>query len=342
MMKKVISLILALTFIFALTGCSKVNKDRIKYNLKLEKFVKLCEYNGIKIDTKGDEYKKTYDDMIAADIKNYDLYVKVTEGTLKDGDVANIDFEGKLNGVAFEGGTSKGYDLELGSNSFIDGFEEKLVGVKIGSTVDLDLKFPENYGNEELNGKDVVFTVKVNYVKTEEGLKPETFYKEVGCESVEEYYETVKERTINNILLTKVLTDSKVNKYPKNEKELVTAQGIKSFEANLQQYYGSSVTLKDYLTANGQTEEEFNEYVETNYTEPLMQEEMVIYAIFDDAGMTIDKEALVKKTKEIVASYNSDKVTEKTLKETYGEDYFEYMYIQEKVVEYLTKNAKIS
>lgn len=342
MMKKVISLILVLTFIFAFTGCTKANKGRVKYNLKLEKFVELCEYNGIKIDTKGEEYKKTYDNTIAADVKNYDLYAKVTEGKLKKGDVANIDYTGKINGVAFEGGTAKGYDLELGSNSFIDGFEEKLVGVQIGSTVNLDLKFPDNYGKEELNGKDVVFTVKVNYVKTEEALKPEVFYKDMGCESVEKYYETVKERTINNILMTKVLTGSKVNKYPADEKKLVTAQGIKSFEANLQQYYGSSVTLKNYLVSNGQTEEEFNEYVVTNYTEPLMQEEMVIYAIFDDAGMAIDKEALTKKTKEIVASYNSDKVTEKILKETYGEDYFEFIYIQEKVIELLTKNAKIS
>lgn len=342
MMKKVISLILALTFIFALTGCTKKDMGRIKYNLKLSKYVELCDYIGIEIDTNGDEYLETYADMMAADVENYSLYVKITEGALEEGDNANIDFVGKLDGVEFDGGSSEGYQLELGSGTFIDGFEDKLIGVKIGSTVDLDLTFPEDYGNEELNGKDVVFTVTVNYVLTDEARTPEDYYKDVGCESVEEYYETVKERAINNILMTKVLTDSTVNKYPEAEKTSITEQGINMFVTNLQSYYGSSITLEYYLTANGQTEEEFNEYVVSNYTEPVMQEEMVIYAIFDDAGMTIDKEALEKQTKEIVASYGSDQVTEKTLKETYGEDYFEFMYIQEKVLEYLTKNAKIS
>lgn len=342
MMKKIISLALALTFIFALTGCTKVNKDRIKYNLKLEKYVTLCEYEGIAIDTKGEEYTKTYDELMKSDVESYELYEKKTEGTLVKGDVANIDFEGKINGATFEGGTSKGYDLELGSGTFIDGFEDKLIGVKIGATVDLDLKFPENYGNEQLNGKDVVFTVKVNYVATKTALKPEVYYEDLGYKSVDEYYAKVKERAINKILLTKVLTDSKVNKYPKTEKKMVTEQGINMFKQNLQQYYGSSVTLEDYLSANGQTEEEFNDYVVTNYTEPVMEEEMVIYAIFDDAGFKMDKEALAKSTKKEVASYKSDSVTEKTLKETYGEDYFEYLYIQEKVVKLLNDKAKIS
>ena len=124
--------------------------------------------------------------------------------------------------------------------------------------------------------------------------------------------------------------------------KMVTEQGINMFKKNLQQYYGSSVTLEDYLSANGQTEEEFNDYVVTNYAEPLMEEEMVIYAIFDDAGFKMDKEGLAESTKKEVASYKSDSVTEKVLKETYGEDYFEYLYIQEKVVKLLNDKAKIS
>ena len=133
-----------------------------QYNLKLEKYVTLCEYEGIAIDTKGEEYTKTYEELMASDVETYNLYEKKTEGTLVKGDVANIDFEGKINGATFEGGTSKGYDLELGSGTFIDGFEDNLIGVKIGSTVDLNLKFPENYGNEQLNGKDVVFNLSKN------------------------------------------------------------------------------------------------------------------------------------------------------------------------------------
>ena len=97
-----------------------------------------------------------------------------------------------------------------------------------------------------------------------------------------------------------------------------------------------------FLSANGQTYEEFEEYVFENYGKSFMNEEMVIYAIFDDAGMKIDKDALSEFTKEIVASYDSGQVTEKAIKETYGEDYFEYIYTKEKVLEYLKEKAKIS
>lgn len=434
MMKKIISLVLALALVFTFAGCTKANKGRIKYNLKMDKFVTLGEYEGIKIDTNGKEYKDVYSQFMNSDIQSFDFYAKVTEGKLKKGDVANIDYVGKLNGVAFEGGTAsnqelelgsntfisgfeegligaeigksidlnltfpkdygntelagkavvftvkvnhvviydkttegtlkngdtvnidftgklngkefdggsaKGYNLVLGSGQFIEGFEEKLVGKKIGDTVDLNLKFPTNY-TAELAGKDVVFTVKINYVTAKRALTPEEYYEELDYKSVEEYYDSLKDRTLENIIMTKVLADAEVKKYPKAEKKMATELGKKAFEANLRQYYGDSVTLEYYLTANNMTDEQFEEEVVKNYSEPLMQEEMVIYAIFDKAGLKFEKDALTKKTKEIVASYKSDKVTEKTLKEQNGEGYFEGIYIQEKVVDYLIEKAKIS
>ncbi len=431
MMKKVISLVLALTLIFVFAGCTKANRGRVMYNYKMEKFIELGEYKGIKIDTNGEEYKKIYNDMMASDVQNYDLYVKVTEGKLKKGDVANINYVGKLNGVAFDGGTADNQELELGSNTFIPGFEDKLVGVEIGKTVDLDLTFPKDYGNTELAGKavvftvkvnyvavydkitegtlkngdnvnidfegkiggkvfdggsakgyyltlgsgqfiegfeeklvgvkigetvdlnlkfptnytaelagkDVVFTVKVNYVKERKAKTPEEYYKDIGCKTVEEYYETTKERTINNIFMTKLTTESKVKKYPKEEKNILLTRYKKMIDENLK---AQGASLDAYLQYYNMTAEEFDEQLITTEIEPTMQTEMIIYAIFDDAGMKIDKEELTKKTKEVVASYKSDKITEKTLKEQNGEDYFEYVYVQDKVIKYLTENAKIS
>ena len=83
------------------------------------------------------------------------------------GDIANIDYEGKKDGVAFAGGTASGYDLSLGSGTFIPGFEDGVVGMKIGETKDIPLTFPENYQSEELAGKDVIFTVTLNALKSE-------------------------------------------------------------------------------------------------------------------------------------------------------------------------------
>ena len=338
MMKKVVSLLLVLTFIFALTGCTKKNMGRVMYNYNLEKLVELGKYEGIKIDTKGEEYKTTYDGLLASDVQTYDLYHKITEGELKKGDVANIDYTGKLNGVAFDGGTAQGQELELGSGQFIPGFEDKLVGVKIGETVDLNLTFPTNY-SAELAGKDVVFTVKVNHVTKKRAKTPEEYYKDLGCDTVEQYYKEAKERAIKTIIWTKITAEAEVKKYPEAEKKILIERYKKMIDENLQ---AQGASLDTYLQYYSMTEEEFEKQLVTSDIEPSMQSQMITYAIFDAAGMKIEKDALVKKTKEIVASYKSDKVTEKSLKEQNGEDYFEFMYVQDKVIEYLIDKAKIS
>ncbi len=125
---------------------------------------RLGEYTGLEITT-SEPVQKTMQD--AEDyLRDYVLpnYTEEVQDAIKDGDTANIDYEGKKDGVAFDGGTSAGYDLVIGSGSFIDGFEAGLLGHKAGETVDLNLTFPENYGNTELAGQDVVFTVKINKV----------------------------------------------------------------------------------------------------------------------------------------------------------------------------------
>ena len=108
----------------------------------------------------------------------------ITDRAVELGDSVDIDYEGKKDGVAFDGGTAKGAFLNIGSGKFIQGFEEGLVGVMPGETVDLDLSFPENYGNAELAGQPVVFTVTVNYILPgEEGMK-DSLVEELEIEGV--------------------------------------------------------------------------------------------------------------------------------------------------------------
>ena len=246
--------------VLGLTGCGKKAKRQL-YNDKLSKYITLADYKGLKVDTKSDEFKKYYDNMISSDVSSNNLYVKKTEGTVANGDTANIDYTGKKDGVAFDGGTAAGYDLTIGSNSFIDGFESGLIGKKIGDTVDLNLKFPENYSSTELAGKAVVFTVKINYVKTDEERKPEDSFKE----------------------------------------DMVT-----------------------------------------NKIKPAMDEQMVAYSILDNEKLGLKDEEVSKKIDETVKSINNSQVSADTVKSYYGEYYFEYMTVSEKVADFLYKNAKIS
>ena len=163
-------------------------------------YVELGEYKGLTVKIAPIEVT---DEEILAQISanaGSDAMEDVTEGTVEEGDTANIDYVGKLDGEAFDGGTAKGYDLEIGSGTFIDGFEDGLVGVKIGDTVDLTLTFPESYPSEELAGKETVFTVTVNSVKRMKELTSDLVSTITDGEytDVDAYKESVKETLIKN------------------------------------------------------------------------------------------------------------------------------------------------
>ena len=338
-MKRIICCLLAALTVFGLAGCGKKAKRQL-YNGKLSKYITLADYKGLKVDTKSDEFKEYYNNVISSDVSANDLYVKKTEGTVANGDTANIDYTGKKDGVAFDGGTAEGYDLKIGSNSFIDGFETGLIGKKIGDTVDLNLTFPENYNSAELAGKAVVFTVKINYVKTEEERKPEDYYSELGFKSLDKYTADVTERAVKNYLLDKVKSGSKIKEYPQDEIDTMYGSYKNMLEQNLKSSYG--VDFATYLTSNNMTEESFKEDLVKNQIKPAMDEQMVAYSILDNEKLGLKDEEINKKIDETVKSINNSQVTAETVKNYYGEYYFEYMTVSEKVSDYLYKNAKIS
>ena len=337
-MKRIISLVMILGLMLTLCSCG--NKERILYNVDLDKYIELGDYENIKIDTESDDFKKTYESIISEHVEINDLYVKKTEGKVAEGDVANIDYEGKKDGVAFEGGTDKGYDLEIGSGSFIDGFEEGLIGVEIGDTVDLNLIFPKDYGNEELNGAAVVFTVKVNYVKTDEAIKAEEYYKDLGFKSVEDYYTDVKQTAIEWTLLDTVVKGAKIKNYPKEDLKFLKESSYKTIETNLQNSYG--VDLDTYLQYSQQTKEDFEETLISQEIKPMMESQMAIYAIFDKEKLSFQQKEIEDKINEIVEQIGNNQVTEKEVKDYYGEYYFENLVINEKVTENFLKKIKIS
>ena len=212
-MRKIISitaLIIALLLLFC--SCKK-DMGRLNYNYDMSKYVKLDSFN-IEVGSSSESFKEYYAEKVS------ELLIgKLTEGKVEDGDIANIDYVGKKDGTAFSGGTAKGYDLEIGSGSFITGFEEGLVGVEIGKTVDLNLTFPSDYGSEELAGKAVVFTVTVNYVNRPfEELNEETA-KLSGFKSASEIEEQAKKYAAEGVAWDTVYDNAKIE-YPKKETEL--------------------------------------------------------------------------------------------------------------------------
>ncbi len=339
-MKRILSLVLILILMLTcFAGCAKKEKREL-YNVDLSKYVTLGEYKGIKVDKKSDEFKKTSENIIASDVQSYGLYVTKNTGKVKEGDNVNIDYTGKKDGVAFEGGTAQAYNLVIGSNSFIDGFEEGLIGKEIGSTVDLKLTFPKDYHNEDLKGQDVVFTVKINYVTTNEAKKPKDFYTFLGFSKLEDYEANVEDRAIVETLQQALLNASKVKDYPKEELEFLYKKYHAQFQNTLINNY--QTTVEQYLTSTGQTAEQLKEQMITSQVKPLMDMQMVWYAVFDKEELKITDEEKEQTIKEIIASGGDSSVTRADIIEQYGEYYIEMVLVSEKVFELVKKNAKIS
>ena len=164
-MKKIVALLLcALITVGVFTACGASDEAK---KVPVEQYVTLGEYKGVEVVV--EKIAASEDEIEAYAFQIYSSLITADNGGIKDraielGDTANIDYVGKKDGVAFDGGTAQGYNLGIGSGSFIDGFEEGLVGVKPGETVDLNLTFPEGYQAEDLAGQEVVFTVTVNYI----------------------------------------------------------------------------------------------------------------------------------------------------------------------------------
>ena len=337
-MKKVLSLLLVCLMVFSLAGCGKA-EGRIMYNkADLSKAVKLLDYKNVTVDTSSKEFENFYNSVIASDIENNKLYADKTEGAIEEGDIANIDYVGKKNGVAFDGGTAQGYDLEIGSNSFIDGFEDGLIGVEIGETVDLNLTFPTNYQSTELAGQKVVFTVKVNGAKTTKGVGPEQIYEELGYDSVEDYEKSVKDIAVENYLYNEIIENSKINDYPDEDAKFLQEEIIEMIKTQLTSY---NMTLDSYISQNGMTKTDFEKSVLESEVYPMMDEIMPLYAILDKESIEITTEDINAKLNEIVELQGSSSVTAAELKEYYGEFYFENMVARDKAIKVVKETAKI-
>lgn len=168
MKKQICAVLLAAATAVTLAGCGDTtNKEAYLRYIKASDYVDLPDYSNIPVsvpakhEVTDDEVESMVQYQLSGDASYQEVEGKTT---VESGDTVNIDYVGKKDGKAFDGGTASDYNLTIGSNSFIDGFEDGLIGKKVGETVDLDLTFPTDYSNADLAGQDVVFTVTINKI----------------------------------------------------------------------------------------------------------------------------------------------------------------------------------
>ncbi len=299
-MKKTAFIALILIAALAVTGCSAGSYEE----LNIDKYVTLGQYKELTytpVDTTVSDYELTVAVNSDLEAKGYaeTKTESILTGTVQIGDTCNIDFKGLKDGVAFDGGTAAGYSLEIGSGSFIAGFEEGLVGVEIGKKVELNLTFPENYGKEELNGADVVFEVTVNSVTKRKNYTPVTDAManalDTKSHSAAEYYSNKKaaleaekvtqaKESYKESLWTAVVTGSTISeKLPPKLVDAAAEEFTAYYEMVATQ---SAYTLKEWLAANNMTVEYFESQAKT-YAESVVKSQLVAYSIAKAEGFKV-------------------------------------------------------
>lgn len=312
--------------------------------------VKLGKYEGIEIEKIAypvtDEDVKKEIEKVAE--KNARL-VTVEDRPVKNGDITVIDFAGSVDGVPFDGGTAENYELEIGSHSFIEGFEDQMVGMKIDEEKDINVTFPEDYFSKELAGKPAVFKVKVHEIKEKQvpAIDDELAKDASEFDTLKEWEDSIKKEMqeenehkakheMEDAVIKKIVENAEFE-VPSGMIETEIDMRIRSFENNL---YYQGLNIEKYLEFVHQSMDELRNSMREN-AEETVKTQLVLEAVSKDLGdkIKLDEEKIKASIKEMAEKYNK---TEEELNN--NEEYMEYLkknHTIEKTVEYVMDKAKI-
>ncbi len=321
MKRRIIVFALLASMLLTLTACTKTDDTAASSS-----DVVLGEYKNLEVTlldltvTEQDVMREMYATLVdyATDVTDE------THTTIQQYDVANVDFEGLLDGVAFDGGTSTDYDMVVGASGFIDGFDEGLLGVAVGDTVSLDLTFPEDYSEATLAGQAVVFNVTVNSLKeiTDDVVAANTdyttladytaYYTDYLNEQAESSIETQKE----NDLLDQIVASSTITTDHSAEITEYVDYYTSYYESYATNYY--SIDLETFLNyMYGMTTEEFTAELTSNRETSLKYMD-VLLAIADKEGLEITDDEYNEGADEMMRTYSYDTI--EALEEAYTKE----------------------
>lgn len=329
---------------------SVAKTEDIKFNPE-EYVTKLGEYKGL-------EYTKIPVDVteeeIEARIKSFlaNYPEKIMDREVKKGDTVNLDYEGKKDGKAFEGGTAKGFNLGIGSGQFIPGFEDKIIGHKPGETFDIDVTFPKEYRKgSDLNGATVVFTIKLNYIagKIPEKLTDDIVKANTEFKNVDDYKDSVKKAIADQKkeavkakaqgeLFPKVVSGSTIKSVPDNVKERYRSQFI-SYYKNMADTYG--IKLRELIKSQFKIDEEEFKKTADQYAETMGKQLVVIRMIAKKEKLEVtDKEYKVALNAYYERSGAKGNIELKAYEDKIGKSNIIDIVLADKVVAFMMENGK--
>ena len=326
-------------------------------DIDIKKYVTLGNYKGLSVSVNDtavtdEEIKEAEENSLA----RLTTTKPVTGRAVREGDTVNIDYEGKKDGVAFQGGTAQGTDLKIGSGTFIEGFEEGLIGANKGDTKELHLTFPEDYHSADLAGQDVVFTVKINSISEDEiptltdevasKLDPDVSTAKEYREKLKEALQTTKSAAARtqayNDLFVQVQDNSDIavgDAIPEWLVEENKAAEKENFETSLAAY---GMDLDTYLTQQGMTEADFDKTLEA-YAQSIARQQLLVQALAKAENISISDADVEAQYEEDAATYGYSNAEDfkAAVKAQGQEESFKDAVLTRKVQEMLFKNAKV-
>ncbi|MBR6019784.1 MAG: trigger factor [Lachnospiraceae bacterium] len=288
--------------------------------------------------------------MILEDYPNYERNPERDNTAVQSGDALNIDYSGKIDGVAFSGGTANDQFLVIGSNKFIPGFESSLIGATVGTTVDINVTFPEDYGSADLNGKAAVFTVTINYVGKKlddvDDAYVKRYYSTIASDAagfkqyirnyLEEGAKDEQEELIWDQLLGKAIENSTFTDIQQSDIDYYYDLAMAQLRQYAEYYGMDEATFFSTFSGDTMTYQEYTDKCRAQ-AEQSVKEYMLLQAIVKSENIVLSEDDYTKAAQEIATSVNAASVAE--LEEKYGKDYLQYCILNDKALEILKSNA---
>lgn len=311
--------------------------------------VTLGEYKGIEVEKQEIEVT---DEEVAKELVNAQEQnsreITVEDRPVEDGDIVNIDYAGSVDGVAFDGGTAKDQNLVIGSHTFIDTFEEQLIGKNIGDEVDVNVTFPEEYHAPDLAGKPALFEVKINGIKTKElPVLDDDFAQDVSeFDTLDEYKEDIKKKLTEqkeqaaktdkeNAVLDKIVENAEMD-IPEAMIETQQQQLADDFAQRLS-YQG--LQLDQYFQFTGMTREKFMEDLKPQALKSI-QTRLVLEAIVDAENIEVSEEELNAEYEKMASTYQMEVEKIKEILAGTQEESMKKDIAVQKAIDFVAEQAK--
>ena len=333
----------------------QADKAEVVFTIPVLPSFELGQYKGLEVEKENFEVTdEKVNEEIEGMRKNASKLKEVAEDEeAKNDDVVNINFEGFVDGVAFDGGKAEGYDLTLGSHSFIDTFEDQIVGHKKNDEFDVNVKFPEAYYAENLKGKPALFKVKVNSIKRkEEAELNDDLAKELGFESVDDMRAKTRENItkreearveneFKNKIIEKVVDGTNVEA----PRALVDREIEFQINRFAQQLQMQGINLSQYFQMTGQTIDKMRED-SREMAEKSVKTELVLSEISKVENITVTDEEVDNEFEVMATMYGMDKATMLDEVKKSGNyqrfvDEAKYRLVNQKTIDLLVKETKV-